>query len=90
MNKEILKKGNDLNKKIGEFQEALNCFEWTSEIKGVKPTSTNPRIIVEFDDEDGGRSQLKLPMSLSDVLVDLLKQEIKKGLESAKLEFESL
>ena len=88
MDLQTLQKGNDLQRKIREFEEAHNCFEWHPD-EG-EPISLNPRLIVEFDDYDGGRSQVTLPMALSDVLTALLKQEIQKGLDAAQAEFNEL
>ncbi|WP_445458403.1 hypothetical protein [Flavobacterium sp. HNIBRBA15423] len=82
-----LEKANKLNKKIKEFSEALNCFEWQPE-ENAKAISTNPRIIIEFDCD--GREQLPLPMNLSDELVKFLKNEIIKGRDIAVAEFNAL
>ena len=80
-----LEKANELNKKIREFQEALNCFEWENEYGGH---STNPRLIIEFDRD--GREQQLLPMNLSNELVKILKEEIIKGRDIAVADFNAL
>jgi len=79
-----LRKANDLDKKIREFTEALNCFEWPDKV------STNPRLIIEFDDDEGGRSSIKLPMELSNNLIDWLKTEITKNRQNVVNEFNEL
>lgn len=87
MDADTLKKANALNKKITEFSEALNCFEYVPE-EGAQPISLNPALIIEFDYD--GREQIKLPFHLSNALIDFLKSEITKGLNSAKIEFDNL
>ena len=82
----ILEKANELNKKIKEFQQALNCFQWEQEYGGG---TTNPRLIIEFDDVDGRETQ-PLPMNLSDTVVSFLKAEIIKGRDAAVSEFNEL
>jgi hypothetical protein len=84
-----LEKANGLNKKIKEFTEALNCFEWTHPEDESKKISTKPRLIIDFDGGDG-REQIALPMNLSDKLVSFLKAEIIKGRDAAVAEFNAL
>jgi hypothetical protein len=81
-----LTKANQLNQKIKEFSEALNCFEWDKEYGGG---TTNPRLIIEFDGCDGRETQ-PLPMTLSNALVSFLKEEIIKGRDAAVSEFNNL
>lgn len=90
MDKKTLKRANDLNQVISEFEEALNCFEWSDPLDETKKYSTNPSLIIEFDDCDDGREQIAIPMTLSNLLIDILKTEIKKGLEEAKNHFKLL
>lgn len=88
MDQEVLKKANSLNQKIKELTEALNCFEYQpycDDSRADIRVSTNPRLIIEYDG-DGGREQIKLPMNLSDTLVDLLKGIIKKELDVVTME----
>lgn len=80
-----LEKGNQLNRKINEFTQALNCFEWPEEYGSG---SRNPRLIIEFDDD--GRETQPLPMNLSNEIVAFLKQEIIKGRDAAVEEFNAL
>lgn len=86
-----LEKANELNRKIKEFSEALNCFEWQpycdEERKDIR-VSTNPELIIEFDGD--GREQIKLPMNLSGMLVEFLKKEIRKGRDEIVKEFNEL
>jgi hypothetical protein len=82
-----LGKANELNKKIKEFSEALNCFEWKPE-ENAEPISTNPRLIIEYDYD--GREQQPLPINLSNELVAFLKAEIVKGRDIAVNEFNAL
>lgn len=91
MDTTTLQKANVLNQRIKDFEAALNCFEWQpycDEQRADERISTNPRLIVEFDGD--GREQIKLPMGLNEILVDFLKSEIKKGLETAVQEFNAL
>ena len=81
-----LEKANELNRKITEFQYALNCFQWEKEYGGH---STNPTLFIEFDGFDG-REMQSLPMNLSDELVKFLKEEIIKGRDAAVAEFNAL
>ena len=86
MHNATLEKANNLNKIIIEFQKALNCFQWDKWYGGG---TTNPRIIIEYDCEDG-RETRPLPMNLSDEFVLYLKAEITKGLNAATEEFNAL
>ena len=51
-----------------------------------EPVTRNPRLIIEFDDEDG-REKIMLPMNLNEVLVDFIKTEILKELSKSSEEF---
>ena len=87
-----IEKANELSKKINEFTEALNCFEWQPYNDPKREhirISTNPKLIIEFDGVDG-RDAVPLPMNLSDALVSFLKAEIIKGRDIAIEEFENL
>ena len=86
MDIEKLNKANELNRRIREFTEALNCFEWEN---GGQTFSTNPRLIIQFHGGDG-REELPIPMELSDVLVGILKAEIKSQRSVCKMEFDKL
>ncbi|WP_195372955.1 hypothetical protein [Parabacteroides leei] len=105
MEKERLNEANRLNKLIEEHEKALCCFEYDAnesindmrESEGLEKLppeykSTNPKLIIEFDelDEDWYRRQLPIPMVLSDVLVDTIKVAIKENLSKLKSEFEKL
>jgi len=81
-----LEKANELNKKIKEFQQALNCFQWEQEYGGG---TTNPRLIIEFDGGDGREVQ-PLPMNLSDETVSFLEFEIITARDAAVDEFNAL
>ncbi len=86
MEREKLEKANELDKKIREYKEALNCFQWEDNDGGLH--STNPALIIEFDND--GREQIKLPMTLSDSVVNLLKEIITASLETTQKEFNNL
>lgn len=86
MDIKTLEKAYELNRKIKEFTEALNCFQWSDEYGGG---STNPRLIIEFDGGDG-REEQPLPINLSDELTSFLKAEIIKGRDAAVAEFDAL
>ena len=105
MKKEILKKANELNKKISEFESALLCFEYDinepanyhyAQIgKNLLPPniqSTNPILIIEhLNLEEGeGRTQTKIPMVLSDCLIGMIKLAIKDNLDKLTQEFDAL
>jgi len=87
MHESTLLKANELAKEIKEFKEALNCFEIEF---GTEVISTDPRLIIEFEDFEGGRDNVKIPMNLNAVLIDFLKTEIKKGLAEAEEKFKQL
>lgn len=89
MDTTTLEKANKLNTRIREFSEALNCFEWHGENNEPTGVSTNPRLLIEFDDCDG-REQIMLPMNLNTVLIDLLKAEIKREMQITVKEFNTL
>lgn len=93
MNIEQLTQGNILKKKIEDFENAMNCFErvpnWDSN-QIADPVSLNPSLIIEFDDWDDGRDQIKLPMVLSDCFINMMKDTIKQQIEKLKKEFEAL
>ena len=86
MDDKTLKKANEIAQMIRENKSALCCFEWEEEYGGG---SRNPQLIIESDDSDG-REQQKIPMVLSDILVDMIKQAIDANLSVLKSEFESL
>ncbi len=86
MDDKTLKKANEIAQMIRENKSALCCFEWEEEYGGG---SRNPQLIIEFDASDG-REQQKIPMQLSDILVDMIKQAIDANLSVLKSEFESL
>lgn len=86
MDDKTLQRANEVARMTREHESALRCFEWDSEYGAG---SRNPQLIIEFDDEDG-REQQKIPMVLSDFLVDMIKQAIRANLSVLKSEFESL
>lgn len=105
MEKERLKEANRLNKLIEEHEKALLCFEYDKNeyINDIRESngeeklppeyeSTNPKLIIEYDefDEDKYRRQLPIPMVLSEFLVDVIKVAIKENLCKLKTEFEML
>jgi len=91
MDATTLKKANELDKLIWELHEALNCFDWYNpEVPEVNPVSINPRLIIEFDDDEGGRSQVKIPINLSDILIKQIKEAIKTKMGKTVEEFNSL
>lgn len=81
-----LKKANQLDRQIKELTEALNCFQW-EEHGGV---SRHPKLIIEYDDYDGGRESEPLPMNLSNELVEFIKREIVAARDKAVAEFNAL
>ena len=99
MNKEKLMEANRLNKLIEEHEQALNCFEFDTNYYArdedpnlpIALESTNPILIIEHDDPfEGGREQQRIPMVLSDFLINLIKDSIKGNLEKLKDEFQNL
>ena len=89
MDTKTLKKANELNKKISEFNEALNCFEYSPDEDGKIKYSTHPEVIIEFDGADG-REQIKLPMILSNAFTRVMKEAIIEGLKKVEMEFHQL
>lgn len=87
MTEETLAKANALQQKIREFKMALLCFE--EEYEGLVIDKT-PRLILDFDDLDDGRDQVKIPMALNASLIEFLKEEIRDGLTQAKIDFLNL
>lgn len=103
MDKETLKKANELSNLIEELKKALLCFEydeneipnsWKNEGEKLPPkmVSTNPKLIIEYDewDEDMYRHQQPIPIVLSDFLIDVIKQHIETNLKNLKQEFKNL
>lgn len=106
MDKKTLIEANRLNKLIEEHEEALRCFEYNKnecinyyreangeEVLPPEFESTNPKLIIEFDEYDEGelaRRKLSIPMVLSDFLVDVLKKQIKNNLDKLKSDFNKL
>lgn len=86
MDKETLKKANEIDAKINQLETVLNCFEWEIDYGGG---STNPQIIIEFDRGDG-RECKKLPMPLNDSLISMLKSHIKLELDFLNNELKAL
>jgi hypothetical protein len=87
-----LEKANELNRKIKQFSEALNCFEMEPYCDGERNNvrvSTNPQIIIEYDGGDE-RELIKIPMALNEVLINFLLKEIKTGLDKTVEEFNAL
>jgi len=92
MDTTTLEKANELNRRIKEFSEALNCFEWQpdcDENRKSESFTTHPQLIIEFDGGED-REQVALSMKLSDTLIDFLKTEIKKELKKSVDEFNAL
>ena len=87
MTEETLAKANDLHRKIIEFRGALACFEeeWEGEV-----IDKTPQLIIDFDDLDGGRDQIKIPMTLNAALIEFLKEEIRNGLLYAQVKLLNL
>lgn len=96
MEKTTLNKANELDKKIREFNQALECFEWSypgeekpSSDENYLKHSTNPRLIIDFDGPDG-REQQTIPMVLSDTLITILKNTIEELRDKTIKEFKNL
>ena len=85
-----LNKANELNKKIKEYQEALNCFEYKYGDNNEATFDRTPKIVLDVDDLDNGREQIAIPMVLSDELISFLKAEIIRGRDEAVREFNCL
>lgn len=86
---ETLNKANELNKRIKEFETALDCFEYAPSDDESKKISTDPRLIIDYFGDDC-RQQQALPMNLSNEMVAFLKAEIIKGRDAAIAEFNAL
>lgn len=79
MNKETLQKANELNRKKIQLEEALESFHYE-----------NQGLIIEFDAGGDDMEQIKLPMTFSDALLNILKTEIEYALYQTEKEFEAL
>ena len=99
MNQEKLKEANRLNKLIEEHEQALNCFEYDTNYYArdeehdlpIALESTNPILIIEYDNPfEGGCEQQRIPMVLSDLLINIIKDSIKGNLEKLKDKFQAL
>ena len=97
MNLEILNKANDLKRKIEQLQAITFCFYYPEYDNEGNETgkldfdhSRNPKIIIEFDDYEGGREELKLPLVPSEKFVKTIFDESAKELQKTIQEFESL
>ena len=85
-----LKKANELQNRIKEYELALECFEERYGENNEHIYDRTPQIILNVDDLDGGRENIPLPMVLSNGMVEFLKVEIESALEIARTEFENL
>lgn len=85
-----LNKANALNRKIKEYEEALECFEHRYGDENEFVFDRTPKILLDVDDLDGGREQLPIPMILSDELIKFLKEQIILNLNLAKEDFINL
>lgn len=99
MEKEKLKKANELARKIEEHERALECFEYDpyyysrddNPDLSEETETTNPLLIIEFDNPwEGTRETQKIPMVLSDFLIDMIKGAIKENLSKIEKEFNEL
>lgn len=84
MTTEKFKKAKFLNEKIEMLNEFIDAFEWEDN------QSRRPSLIVESDDEDGGRTQYNLPVQLNEQMIDLIKDYAKTQLVNAEEELELL
>lgn len=105
MDKKRLNEANRLIHLIEEHEKALLCFvydknEYVNDMREAageeklspEYESTNPQLIIEFDafDDDWIRQQVKIPMVLSDLLVETIKAAIIENLSKLEMEFNSL
>lgn len=87
MTKETLDLANDLNRRIKILEQAKNCFSWETD-NGIE-FPTHPKLIIEFDGNDG-REQLAIPSELNDVIITDLLKWFSDNLARARTEFEML
>jgi hypothetical protein len=72
---ETLETANLINKKIKELDVVISCLQQVDqEIETI--IDYNPSLIIECDDWDGGREQIRVPMVLSDQLIILIQKEV--------------
>ena len=105
MDKKRLNEANRLIHLIEAHEKALLCFvydknEYINDMREAageeklspEYESTNPQLIIEFDafDDDWIRQQVKIPMVLSDFLVETIKAAIIESLSKLEMEFNSL
>ena len=71
---ETLETANLINKKLKELDVVISCLMHVDqEIETI--IDYNPSLIIECDDWDGGRDQIRIPMALSDQLILLIQKE---------------
>lgn len=93
MKKETFETAKVLNKKIQDLEFAQDAFEWNYHDDGTKENtkiSRNPKLIIECDDEDGGRELIVIPGELSKSLMNQIKNHIADQLKETEVEFEKL
>ena len=97
MDRETLLKANQLDGEIRELERILDCFEWDpdddlgSDKNHVHSFTRHPKIIIEFDADDGnGRELIKLPKRHTDAWITNIKNQISADLEFRKKEFKEL
>lgn len=83
-----LSRANELQKRIYEYEAALEIFE--TKVGDEVVYDRTPMILLNVDDLDGGRENIPIPMILSNGLVEFLRVEIQVALEESKIEFENL
>ena len=92
MTKEKLNQAKEIERKLDEFKSANQCFwhnDYSLKSDGSR-YSTNPKIIIEFDDEDDSRRKIKLPLILSDKFIEFMQNVIDEKIDELEKEFDSL
>lgn len=89
MDKQTFFQAQGLQYRLDQLNEVRNSFEWIDD-NGVSHGSRKPKIIIEYDDEDGGRSQVKAPFDLTPEMIEVLSVWVEKEEAECSSEFASL
>lgn len=89
MDVKTLEKGVDLQRKINQCADVLNCFTWRYEDVRSTEISTNPTIIIEFDGCDG-REEAEVPFDLNAEIIEAIKAWTSQRRDLAIAEFKDL
>lgn len=92
MDVKTLKEANLLQSRIEKLDLCNNLFYWgtDSNFPEIPTVSRKPKLILEYDDEEDGRSQEPVPMELNEEMIQVLKTWIEIESDRFMTEFEQL